>query len=60
MQNTSLQYDLVIEKCRNLFENKMRDYGCAWRVLRPSSITDQIFIKPARKETEDYITGRFG
>ncbi len=22
--------------------------------------TDQIFVKPARKETEDYITGRFG
>ena len=22
--------------------------------------TDQIFIKPAKKETEDYITGRFG
>ena len=48
MQNTSSQYDSVIEKCRNLFENKMRDYGCAWRVLRPSSITDQIFIKANR------------
>jgi phosphate transport system ATP-binding protein len=23
-------------------------------------VTDQIFIKPKRKETEDYITGRFG
>jgi phosphate transport system ATP-binding protein len=22
--------------------------------------TDQIFIKPAKKATEDYITGRFG
>ena len=23
-------------------------------------VTDQIFIKPGKKQTEDYITGRFG
>ena len=23
-------------------------------------VTEQIFFKPQRKETEDYITGRFG
>ncbi|MEO9076890.1 MAG: DUF1599 domain-containing protein [Gelidibacter sp.] len=48
MQNTSKQYDAVIEKCRNLFVNKMSDYGSAWRILRLPSLTDQIFIKAQR------------
>jgi hypothetical protein len=48
MQNTSKQYDSVITICRNLFINKMSDYGCAWRILRLPSLTDQIFIKAQR------------
>ncbi len=48
MQNTSKQYDDVIEKCRSLFVNKMQDYGSAWRILRLPSLTDQIFIKAQR------------
>lgn len=48
MQDTSKQYDAVIEKCRNLFVNKMADYGSAWRILRLPSLTDQIFIKAQR------------
>ncbi|MEO5788640.1 MAG: DUF1599 domain-containing protein [Gelidibacter sp.] len=48
MQNTSKQYDAVIEKCRTLFVNKMSDYGSAWRILRLPSLTDQIFIKAQR------------
>ncbi len=48
MQKTSTQYDAVIKKCRDLFEKKMRDYGSAWRILRLSSLTDQIFIKAQR------------
>jgi len=48
MQNTSKQYDAVIEKCRSLFINKMKDYGSAWRILRLQSLTDQIFIKAQR------------
>ncbi len=48
MQNTSKQYDTVIEKCRSLFVNKMSDYGSAWRILRLPSLTDQIFIKAQR------------
>ena len=48
MQNTSKQYDDVIEKCRSLFINKMTDYGSAWRILRLPSLTDQIFIKAQR------------
>jgi Domain of Unknown Function (DUF1599). len=48
MPDTSKQYDAVIEKCRSLFINKMKDYGSAWRILRLPSLTDQIFIKAQR------------
>ncbi|CAM1370087.1 conserved hypothetical protein [Tenacibaculum litoreum] len=48
MQNTSKQYDTVVEECRNLFVKKMSDYGSAWRILRLPSLTDQIFIKAQR------------
>ncbi|HET8753909.1 MAG TPA: DUF1599 domain-containing protein [Salinimicrobium sp.] len=48
MQDTSEQYDAVVQNCRQLFINKMKDYGCAWRILRLPSLTDQIFIKAQR------------
>ncbi|MFV8226779.1 DUF1599 domain-containing protein [Christiangramia aquimixticola] len=48
MQDTLKQYDAVVELCRSLFLNKMKDYGCAWRILRLPSLTDQIFIKAQR------------
>tara|TARA_B100000809_G_scaffold266781_1_gene331526 strand:+ start:6928 stop:7473 length:546 start_codon:yes stop_codon:yes gene_type:complete len=48
MADTSKQYDKIIEICKNLFINKMRDYGSAWRILRLPSLTDQIFIKTQR------------
>jgi hypothetical protein len=48
MQNTLQQYDQVISVCKDIFLKKMKDYGTAWRNLRPSSITDQIFIKAQR------------
>lgn len=48
MADTSKQYDNIIETCRNLFINKMKDYGSAWRILRLPSLTDQIFIKTQR------------
>ena len=48
MQNTSKEYDAVISACRVLFLKKMKDYGCAWRILRLPSLTDQIFIKAQR------------
>lgn len=51
MENTALQFDKVIEMCYKLFSKKMQDYGAAWRVLRPSSVTDQIFIKVSRLRT---------
>ncbi|HEX7414026.1 MAG TPA: DUF1599 domain-containing protein [Bacteroidia bacterium] len=48
MKNTSQQYDLIIKQCKDIFLKKMHDYGTAWRVLRTSSLTDQIFIKAQR------------
>lgn len=48
MADTSKEYNDVIETCRALFINKMKDYGSAWRILRLPSLTDQIFIKAQR------------
>jgi hypothetical protein len=48
MEKTSEQYDRIIELCKSVFEKKMKDYGIAWRILRPSSMTDQIYIKAQR------------
>src|SRR5690554_3897253 len=48
MNDTSNQFNTQIEKCRELFINKMHDYGSAWRILRLPSVTDQIFIKAQR------------
>lgn len=45
---TDIQFEQVIAECRTLFENKLRDYGASWRMLRPSSLTDQLFIKAKR------------
>lgn len=48
MRNTSEQYDAVIALCKDIFSKKMKDYGSAWKILRASSLTDQIFIKAKR------------
>lgn len=48
MQQTIQQFRAIINQCRDLFLAKTADYGSAWRILRPSSITDQIFIKAQR------------
>jgi len=48
MENTIQQYDKIRELCRDLFQNKMIDYGTSWRILRPRSVTDQILIKARR------------
>ena len=48
MDKTNQQYDKVIAVCREVFSKKMKDYGTAWRILRPISITDQIYIKAQR------------
>ncbi|RFC53467.1 DUF1599 domain-containing protein [Brumimicrobium aurantiacum] len=51
MSKTVDQYTKVISKCREIFEKKTKDYGTAWRILRSSSLTDQIFIKAQRIRT---------
>lgn len=48
MTDTNRQYDEVYKMCSDLFINKMSDYGTAWRILRTSSLTDQIYIKAQR------------
>ena len=48
MDRTSQQYNHVIAICEDIFTKKMKDYGIAWRILRPSSMTDQIYIKAQR------------
>ncbi len=55
MEKTLQQFDAVIAKCRELFLNKTRDYGTAWRILRVKSLTDQIFIKAQRIRTLEEI-----
>lgn len=48
MQQTITEYDSIIKNCKDIFAKKMKDYGSAWRILRISSLTDQIFIKAQR------------
>ena len=48
MKETSQQFQHVIALCRDLFAKKLHDYGAAWRIMRPCSVTDQIFIKANR------------
>lgn len=48
MADTKEQFEEVISLCRGLFEKKLKDYGSSWRIMRPQSITDQIFIKANR------------
>src|SRR5438045_7928073 len=65
---TSTQYDTFIDEGRQIFLKKMKDYGTAWRILRVSSITDQIYIKAQRirsieekgkQRVEEGIDGEF-
>ena len=51
MELTIQQYNSAIDKCKDIFLKKTTDYGTAWRILRTSSLTDQIFIKASRIRT---------
>jgi hypothetical protein len=48
VQQTLDQFDAILTECRELFLKKTKDYGTAWRILRPTSITDQLLIKARR------------
>ena len=58
MEQTIHEYDLAMVKCKDIFIKKMKDYGCAWRILRLSSLTDQIFIKAQRIRSIEMNEGR--
>ena len=51
MERTLQQYDTALHQCRDIFLQKTQDYGTAWRILRPSSLTDQLMIKARRIRT---------
>ena len=46
--NTNEEFKTVLKNCRDLFAKKLHDYGAAWRILRPASVTDQLYIKVNR------------
>lgn len=48
MEETNIQFEKVLAVCRELFEKKLYDYGASWRIMRPCSLTDQIYIKAKR------------
>ncbi len=47
-EQTNAQFEQAVAECRSLFEKKLHDYGASWRILRPTSLTDQLFIKAKR------------
>lgn len=53
--NTSTQFDTAITACKEIFMTKMKDYGTAWRILRTTSLTDQIYIKAKRIRSIDEL-----
>ncbi len=48
MSNTAQEFDQSAAICRDIFTKKLKDYGASWRILRPQSLTDQIYIKANR------------
>lgn len=48
LSKTEQQFKDVMVECRTLFQKKLHDYGASWRILRPSSLTDQLYIKAKR------------
>jgi len=65
---TQAEFEQVMRNCRDLFVKKMHDYGTAWRIMRPCSITDQLYIKANRIRSietkgkalvEEGVTGEF-
>lgn len=52
---TSTQFDIAITECKEIFMTKMKDYGTAWRILRTTSLTDQIYIKAKRIRSIDEL-----
>lgn len=61
MNQTLQEFQEIIARCRTLFLAKTKDYGTAWRILRPRSITDQLYIKAKRiRSIEEKGTQKVG
>ena len=45
---TNAEFEQAVAECRALFEKKLHDYRASWRILRPTALTDQLFIKAKR------------
>jgi len=56
MADTTKEYKAALAACRAIFVRKFREYGTSWRVLRPASLTDQMYIKASRIKTLE-LTG---
>ena len=56
-QHTEEQFETAMTECRSLFEKKLHDYSASWRILRPSSLTDQLFIKAKRIRSLEIMAG---
>ena len=68
MERTEKQYNELVDLCREVFLRKMKDYGASWRIMRPESVTDQIFMKAqriqsigvkGRQEVDDDVKSEF-
>jgi len=68
VEKTLKQYDEITARCKEVFLKKAHDYGASWRILRPSSVTDQLFIKAKRirsieenkhQKVEDSVEGDY-
>ena len=46
--STNEEFKSALNECREIFKAKLEDYSASWRILRPSSLTDQLFIKAKR------------
>ena len=55
-EKTNKEFEAAVSECRELFEKKLHDYRASWRILRPQSLTDQLFIK-AKRIRQLEITG---
>ncbi|MDX1666117.1 MAG: DUF1599 domain-containing protein [Saprospiraceae bacterium] len=55
VRRTLKQYDAVLAACKAVFLSKTEDYGTAWRILRTSSLTDQLYIKARRIRTIEQV-----
>ena len=47
-EKTNAEFEAAIAECRDIFSKKLHDYRASWRILRPASLTDQLFIKAKR------------